>query len=179
MVLSYRGNSFDTALNLSVRYRNEAELRRCVDGLLHEAGEGNTLPSVIGIVSRDFPFISNLSIIENIILPLEYHAHLREREAVGMIAPLMDELDIRDIADMRKENVSGTGLFRAMFLRAVALDPEAVFIADFKYSMSSSEFSGMLPLLRKILAGKSRLWIGMDEGHVIEWDHDAEVVLER
>lgn len=177
MLISYREIIFDTSSNIEIRYSDDEEMRALVGYIIDSERTTGVLPSFIGIVSRFFPFISNLSIIDNIILPLAFHKHMSVREAVGKVEPYVRGLRLGKIINERKENVKSTDLFKAMFIRAMALDPEVVFICDFKYSVTMREFQGMVGMFENITRDQVKMWLGISEGHHIQWDHDMEVTL--
>lgn len=178
MEISYKGNIFDTTKNIEIQYLDDNESINFVEALIESVKEKGALQSAFGFVSRRFPFISNLSIMENIILPLEYHTHMSVEEAVDKVRERVENLGLADVVSKRKEKVSNENIYKAMFLRATVLDPEVVFICDFKYAVTLKEFRNMLPSFRRILDRETKLWIGVSEGHSIEWEHDLEVTLD-
>jgi ABC-type polar amino acid transport system ATPase subunit len=178
MEISYKGNVFDTTKNIEIQYLDDSDIVDFVEALIESVKEKGELQSLFGFVSRRFPFISNLSIMENIILPLEYHTHMSVEEAVEKIRVHVESLGLENVVSKRKEKVSNEDIYKAMFLRATVMDPEVVFICDFKYAVTLKEFGNMLPLFRRIIGPTTKLWIGVSEGHSIEWEHDLEVSLD-
>ncbi len=178
MEISYKGNILDTAKNIEIQYLDDIDIINFVEALIESVKEKGELQSSFGFVSRRFPFISNLSIMENIILPLEYHTHMSVAEAVEKVRVHVESLGLKDVVSKRKEKVSNTDIYKAMFLRATVMDPGVVFICDFKYAVTLKEFKKMLPSFIKILGPETKLWIGISEGHSIEWEHDLEVSLD-
>jgi ABC-type lipoprotein export system ATPase subunit len=178
MEISYKGNIFDTAKNIEIQYLDDIDIINFVEALIESVKEKGELHSSFGFISRRFPFISNLSIMENIILPLEYHTHMNVAEAVEKVRVHVESLGFEDVVSKRKEKVSNADIYKAMFLRSTVMDPEVVFICDFKYAVTLKEFRNMLPSFRKILGSDTKLWIGVSEGHSIEWEHDMEVSLD-
>jgi ABC-type lipoprotein export system ATPase subunit len=177
MVISYRDKTFDTGRNIEIRYADDDDMRALVGYIIDSTRERRILPSSIGIVSRFYPFISNLSILENIILPLEYHEHMSAGEAAGKVAPHVQAFGLDRVATLRKEKIRNTDLFKAMFLRAMAMDPDVVFICDFKYSVTLREFQGMIDLFGETAGDRTNIWLGVSEEHHVTWDHDLEVTL--
>ena len=178
MEISYKGNIFDMAKNIEIQYLDDTDIINFVEALIESVKEKGELHSSFGFVSKRFPFISNLSIIENIILPLEYHTHMKVADAVGKVRGHVESLGLESVVSRRKEKVSNVDIYKAMFLRATVMDPEVVFICDFKYAVTLREFKNMLPVFRDILSPDTKMWIGVSEGHSIEWEHDLEVSLD-
>ncbi|MEE9524605.1 MAG: hypothetical protein V3V59_07640 [Thermodesulfovibrionales bacterium] len=178
MEISYKGNIFDTGKDIEIQYLDDIDIINFVEALIDSVKVKGELHSLFGFVSRRFPFISNLSIMENIILPLEYHSHMKVADAVEKVRGNVESLDLEDVVSKRKEKVSNADIYKAMFLRATVMDPEVVFICDFKYAVTLKEFKNMLPSFRKMLGPDTKLWIGVSEGHSIEWEHDLEVSLD-
>jgi ABC-type lipoprotein export system ATPase subunit len=178
MVISYKGNSFDTNQDIEIRYHGDEKVKEFADHIISVVRKEGVVPSTIGFVSKYFPFLSNLSIIENIILPLEYHSHMEAGDAVEKVRHYIESLGIERIASNRKENISNIDLYKAMFVRALAMDPSVVFFSDFRYAVTLKEFRSMLMSCRELLLKRTNLWIGVSEGHSIEWEHDMEVTLD-
>ncbi len=177
MEISYKGNILDTSKNIEISYLHDSDIIELLEALADMDIEGAALPSKIGIVSKYYPFLSNLSIIENIILPLEYHEHNTKKEAIEKVEQRLESLGLTGVMHSRKEAVNKTELYRAMFLRGIVLNPEVVLMSDFKYSLTLKEFKGVLPSLMGVMNSGTRMWIGVGEGHALDWGYDMEVAL--
>ncbi|GBD98283.1 hypothetical protein BMS3Abin07_00294 [bacterium BMS3Abin07] len=178
MLISYKEYQFDTHKDIEIAYIRDAEIRNFIEHIMMSLSGKGALPSTVGFVFEYFPFISNLSIIENIILPLEYHEHLNKVEAVDRVSHYINRLGLEGVVLKRKEVVGETDLFKAMFVRALAMNPGLVFIGDFKNSVTIGEFREILPLFREVAGTERNMWVGMSEGRNVKWEHDMEVVLD-
>jgi ABC-type lipoprotein export system ATPase subunit len=177
MEIFFNNKRFDTEINMDISYHSGKAMDEFVDVLIDQTGKTEDIPRKIGFVFPGFPMISNLSIIENIVLPLEYHRNLKTGEAVDMMEEYVKQLGIEGILAKRKENIQTSDLLKAMFLRAIALEPETVFFLSPQQFVPLKQFGVMLSLFRSLLRKKTGIWIGLSEGLRLSWDHDLEVSL--
>ncbi|MGE5894080.1 MAG: hypothetical protein ACM34I_08510, partial [bacterium] len=132
----------------------------------------------IGIVSPRLPFFSNLSIIENIVLPLEYHRNLRTREAVERVWQQVVFFGLQEVIKKRKEAVQRIDLLKAMVLRSLSFDPEVVLFINPHLLGSLGAFETVFRQLMAFAGQGKRFWIAMSEGLRFDWEYEREVSLD-
>ncbi|MEN7982444.1 MAG: ABC transporter ATP-binding protein [Nanoarchaeota archaeon] len=82
----------------------------------------------IGFVFQSFNLISNLTVKENVMLPMMFQGmNLYEREAVA--EELLKKVELNDRADHYTNQISGGQMQRVAIARALANDPEVI-LAD-------------------------------------------------
>lgn len=82
----------------------------------------------IGFVVQSFALINDMSIFENIALPLKY-AHVKKAEIIERVKDLTDKLELSDKIDSFPPQLSGGQCQRASIARALACNPR-VLLAD-------------------------------------------------
>jgi phospholipid/cholesterol/gamma-HCH transport system ATP-binding protein len=95
-----------------------------------EGGERRALLRRIGVMWQSGALLGSLSLIENVMLPIEAHTKLPP-EARRMIArSKLGLVGLLDAADRLPAEISGGMLKRASIARAMALDPEILFLDE-------------------------------------------------
>ena len=84
----------------------------------------------IGVMYQSGALFGSMSCIENVMLPLEEFTshHASERRELAM--KLLDEVELGDAADKMPSEISGGMRKRVAIARAMALDPEVVFLDE-------------------------------------------------
>ena len=110
--------------------------------------------SHIGLIRDDFPLLSNLSLLENIVLSPSFHKNMTVGQAREKIAPSIEALKMGKALGWRKEWLSREELLKAYLLRGVASDNSIIM-------MQSPQLSDLEIVLDSIarLEGVLRLWV--------------------
>lgn len=82
----------------------------------------------VGYVFADGRLFHQLTLAENIALPLQYHRNLSAAEAAPTVATLMEMLELTPFADSTPGNVATVWRHRAALARALALKPELLLL---------------------------------------------------
>jgi len=88
----------------------------------------------VGLVSREAPLISNLSVLENIALIRQYHGRLSRRQAEDMAREYLQRLQVEDLAGRRNPSLREEERFCVMVLRAVMLE-DSILVLDRPFEM--------------------------------------------
>ncbi len=83
----------------------------------------------VGIVFQFFQLLPALSLLQNVILPMDFLGKLPKRERRNRALQLLDQVGLIDAADRLPSQVSGGQQQRAAIARALANDPPLI-VAD-------------------------------------------------
>ncbi|MBN2038713.1 MAG: ATP-binding cassette domain-containing protein [Spirochaetes bacterium] len=82
----------------------------------------------IGYLQKDYGLISNMTVFENIALPLRYHSHLSGFEIDNLVNNLIEQMNLWHCKDLRPVNLRKSEVLRTAYLRAVSFDPELILV---------------------------------------------------
>lgn len=82
----------------------------------------------LGYLQRDYGLISNMSVHENISLPLKYHSKLSSKEIEVIVNWMIENFGMLHCKDKRPVDLSRSEKLRTAFLRAIVLDPELILL---------------------------------------------------
>lgn len=102
--------------------------------------EINDLRKKIGYVPQVSSLFPNLTIFENIALPLEYHLHLTTSEISEKVFTWLDKINLRKHSNERPYFFSNSKIRLVDLVRALVLDPIVLFIDDPIQDISESDF---------------------------------------
>ena len=83
----------------------------------------------VGIVFQFFQLIPSLSLLQNVVLPMDFHAVLSKRERKERAMRLLERVGLADETQRLPSQVSGGQQQRAAIARAMANDPPLI-VAD-------------------------------------------------
>jgi len=131
----YRGEILgvvgDSGSGKSVLLRSIAGLRRPDAGQVTILGETDGAESCIGVLFQRGALFSSLTVLENVALPLIEMAGLRRRDAnqIARVKLALTGLPAH-AANLFPADLSGGMIKRAALARALALDPEILFLDE-------------------------------------------------
>jgi phospholipid/cholesterol/gamma-HCH transport system ATP-binding protein len=82
----------------------------------------------IGYLQMGYGLINNMSVEENIALPLRYHSNLSTEGVQSVVTEFVERLHLQDCRKKRPVDLSAGEVLRTAFCRSVALDPELLLI---------------------------------------------------
>jgi phospholipid/cholesterol/gamma-HCH transport system ATP-binding protein len=82
----------------------------------------------LGYLQRDCGLINNMTVEENIALPLKYHSRLSGQEIMSVVDRFIEELHLQRCRRLRPVSLLKSEELRAAYARAVALDPELTLV---------------------------------------------------
>jgi phospholipid/cholesterol/gamma-HCH transport system ATP-binding protein len=82
----------------------------------------------IGYLHPEFGLINNMSVTENIALPLKYHSRMSGEEIQRYVGGLVDELALGACRNLRPVHLTTSEILRTAYARAIAMNPDILFI---------------------------------------------------
>ncbi|NIM48418.1 MAG: ATP-binding cassette domain-containing protein [Gemmatimonadales bacterium] len=112
----------------------------------------------VGYLPAGDGLLHNLSLRDNIALPLRFGSDMTEREIDGRIRIMLALLQLVDAADLRPASATDEQRRRAALARALAFDPDLVIMADPFDGLTNRAAAEVLELARggEIEAGSRR-----------------------
>ncbi|MDD4648476.1 MAG: hypothetical protein PHO79_00400 [Desulfoplanes sp.] len=107
--------------NLVITANNEPALNELSSMVVQDT-------SKIGIIGDEFPFISNLNLLENITLGTMYHQNIPLAQARQDIQPSINALNMEHTLGRRKEMLSPKELILSQILRGISCGNSILFM---------------------------------------------------
>lgn len=121
----------------------------------------------VGYVFEAGGLWANRSVRENIALPLHYHAR-RVADLDARVASLADELDIVDELDRLSHRVNASVRKRALFARALALDPLLLLCDEPQLGLVASEARRVAKAIERRRAARGMTVVYADHDGALE-----------
>jgi ABC-type transporter Mla maintaining outer membrane lipid asymmetry ATPase subunit MlaF len=107
----------------------------------------------VGLVFPDGKLFNQLTIAENIALPLRYHQPRPEAETTRIVNGLLELMELQSAANATPENVAAVWRQRAALARALALAPELLLLDNPHAGLSSRQLEWLQVLLDQLWHG--------------------------
>ncbi|MCK6602581.1 MAG: ATP-binding cassette domain-containing protein [Bacteroidetes bacterium] len=122
-----------------------------IDGVNTEQSsepEEKSIRRRVSFVFQDGALLSNLTVLENLLLPLDFHFPDRDRSGkVDLIQRYLTKYSLSDIRDKRPAELSQAQKKLAGFIRAIVTEPEIVLIDE---PLASVDQASVRLLLREL-----------------------------
>ena len=82
----------------------------------------------IGYVHGDYGLISNMTVEQNISLPLEYHSKMTAPEIKKHVGQIVYDLNLDHCRKLRPIDLSRSEILKTTFARSLAMDPDLLYI---------------------------------------------------
>lgn len=130
----------------------------------------------VGIVFQFFQLLPSLSLLQNVILPMDFLGHLPKRQRRERARQLLDRVGLADAADRLPSQVSGGQQQRAAIARALANDPPLI-VADEPTGNLDAETGGQIMRVLEALHAKGQTIIMVTHDRTIAKRADRTMVL--
>ncbi|HEY1406207.1 MAG TPA: ATP-binding cassette domain-containing protein [Spirochaetota bacterium] len=94
----------------------------------HEYAELNRVRRDVVYMQGDYGLISNMTVEENIELPLKYHSRLSSAEIESRVDELIDALHLDYCRDMRPMHLKPSEILKTSYARGIILDPALLLV---------------------------------------------------
>jgi putative ABC transport system ATP-binding protein len=117
----------------------------------------------VGVIFQFFQLLPTLSIVENVMLPMDFCNVYRPRERQARAMKLLDQVGLGDQADKLPSALSGGQQQRAAIARALSNDPPLVLADEPTGNLDSKTAEGMFALFEQLVnGGKTLLMVTHD-----------------
>ena len=118
----------------------------------------------IGIVFQFFQLIPTLTVLENVMLPMEFN-HVYDKETRRKKAlELLEKVSIAECGDKMPQSISGGEQQRTAIARALALDPDFIIADEPTGNLDSKNAEIIISLFRKLVKeGKTVIMVTHSE----------------
>ena len=104
--------------------------RLTVGGLEWSAANRARLCQMIGVMYQSGALFGSMTCLENVMLPLEEFTKLKKGERVEKALKLLRDVELEDAAELMPSEISGGMRKRVAISRAMALEPEVIFLDE-------------------------------------------------
>jgi len=139
----------------------------------------------VGVVFQFFQLLPTLTVIENVMLPMDFCNKYRRRERSERAMALLDQMEMSDHAYKLPSMLSGGQQQRVAIARALANDPELLLADEPTGNLDSKTANAVFRLFYQLAdEGKTILMVTHDEDlaervHRVVRLHDGEIVGEE
>lgn len=166
-VVGPSGSGKSTLLNMITGIDRPSAGEVIVDGqILNKLGENRIARwrgRTIGVIFQFFQLLPTLTILENVLLPMDFCKVFKRRERIPRAMYLLEEVGIVDHAHKLPRALSGGEQQRAAIARALATDPPIVIADEPTGNLDTSSAAGVFTLFQDLVAqGKTLLIVTHD-----------------
>lgn len=133
-----------------------------------------------GFVFQDSALWQNLSVYNNLSLPIEYHYPRRKKEHIdSQIRTLCKKMGFEEDLSQRPTRLSAGERKVASILRSLVLDPETVFMDEPSAGLDAASSNRLLDLLKELKSKGKSLIIGSHDSEIASMIADRILVIDR
>lgn len=131
----------------------------------------------VGIVFQFFQLMPTLTLIENIMLPMEFAGSISRNKQKQRALELLDRMDIVSLADKFPGSVSGGEKQRIAIARALANNPEFIIADEPTGNLDSINTNIIHELFNSLAAeGKTIIYVTHEISTALRYDRKLEMV---
>jgi len=113
----------------------------------------------IGVMYQSGALFGAMTLLENVMLPMEEFTKFRRRERAEKARMLLADVGLADAADKMPSEISGGMRKRAAIARAMALDAEAIFLDEPSAGLDPITSSALDDLILKLRTEKGKTFV--------------------
>jgi len=113
----------------------------------------------IGVMYQSGALFGSMTCLENVMLPLEEFSRLRRPERRDRAMSLLEDVELADAAQKLPSEISGGMRKRVAIARAMALDPEIVFLDEPSAGLDPITSSSLDDLILKLRSAKGMTFV--------------------
>ena len=133
--------------------------RLTVAGMEWSPATRDVLFRKIGVMYQSGALFGSMSCLENVLLPLEEFSGLKKAERVERAMALLKDVELADAAEKMRSEISGGMKKRVAIARAMALDPEVVFLDEPSAGLDPITSSALDDLILKLRDEKKTTFV--------------------
>ncbi|MGX9366409.1 hypothetical protein ACTVJH_10250 [Desulfoplanes sp. PS50] len=119
----------------------------------------------IGILGDDFPFLSNLSVMENIVLGTMYRQNISLEKACAPIREHIHALELGKWMNQRKEHLDSRTMVLCQLLRSISGGNSIVLLPSPAFTMAETVIQAIETLRHPLT-----VWIACNEKDAVTYD---------
>ena len=113
----------------------------------------------IGVMYQSGALFGSMTCLENVLLPLEEFTTLKAAERHERAMALLKDVEMQDAADKMPSEISGGMRKRAAIARAMALDPDVIFLDEPSAGLDPITSSALDDLILKLRTEKKKTFV--------------------
>ena len=113
----------------------------------------------IGVMYQSGALFGSMTLLENVLLPLEEFTTMKADERRDRAMSLLKDVELGDAADKMPSEISGGMRKRAAIARAMALDPEVIFLDEPSAGLDPITSSALDDLILKLKAETRKTFV--------------------
>ena len=113
----------------------------------------------IGVMYQSGALFGSMSCLQNVMLPMEEFTSLGRRERREKAMALLDDVELADAAEKMPSEISGGMKKRVAIARAMALDPEVVFLDEPSAGLDPITSASLDDLILKLRSEKGMTFV--------------------
>ena len=133
--------------------------RLTVSGMEWTSDTRATLCRKIGVMYQSGALFGSMTCLENVMLPLEEFTSMKKRERRERARELLADVELSDSANLMPSEISGGMRKRVAIARAMALDPEVVFLDEPSAGLDPITSSALDDLILRLRGEKGMTFV--------------------
>ena len=130
-----------------------------LDGLEWSRRTRAVLYRKIGVMYQSGALFGSMTLLQNVMLPLEEFTKMKRRERVRRAEELLAQVDLADAVEKMPSEISGGMKKRAAIARAMALDPAVIFLDEPSAGLDPITSSALDDLILKLRREKGMTFV--------------------